>query len=155
MTIEWPDELTQFLERPVPIYMHVAAATTGMPPFACRGYGFRAEPERDRLWIYIVKNQWPRLHGHLQQWLAALLTSGVDNESYQLKGTWTDCRNAGSDDQPFLDKQRAYTYRYFPHLVPMLSVSPADCLAVSMQVRAVYVQTPGPRAGMLLVGEGE
>ncbi|OXM82656.1 hypothetical protein [Paenibacillus rigui] len=148
----YPDELLHFLQRSVPIFIHLAAARPGQIPFSCRGYGFRMESERDVCWIYILRSQWLRMNGAMgaRGELAALLTSGIDNESYQLKGELTEYRTMTKEDREALEHQRRMTSIHTPNLVPLLNVSHADCLAVGFRLRAVYVQTPGPGAGSLM-----
>lgn len=147
-----PEELIRFLERPVPLFVHVAAARPGQAPFVCRGYAVRADFENHRIWIAILKSQWPRLSEYLQEqpWLAALLTAGTDNESYQIKGAFSQHRTMTKDDHALMERQRNLVADVFPHLLPVVAVASSDCLMVSMQVTDVYLQTPGPHAGSLL-----
>lgn len=154
---QWPAELIRFLERPVPIYIHLAAAGHEASPFVCRGYGIRADRENGLVWVYIMHSQWLRLSECTQDqsWLAVLLTAGTDNESYQLKGRFIRHRIVTGDDSPCIDRQRKLTSDYFPHLLPLVSVTASHCDAVCMRVDNVYLQTPGPGAGALLSERSE
>ncbi|MFC0216572.1 hypothetical protein ACFFK0_29685 [Paenibacillus chartarius] len=154
--ITWPEEVIGFLRRPVPIFLHVAAARIGKVPFTCRGYGFAAEPESGRLGVYVLKSQWLRLNAYMEggRETAVLLTSGVDNESYQFKGTLQASRALNREDARTIEEQRKRVYQYAPHLLPVLHVSPSGCLAIELRIRAIYSQTPEPEAGSLIAGEG-
>ncbi|WP_317968981.1 hypothetical protein [Paenibacillus sp. CCS19] len=90
-----------------------------------------------------------------QQQLAALLTSGVDNESYQFKGRINGFRSLTKEDHFMVAEQSRRASRHLPSLAPLLQVSPAECLAVGIQIQAVFVQTPGPDAGSLVMESGD
>ncbi|AJY73992.1 hypothetical protein [Paenibacillus beijingensis] len=149
----YPAELFQFLERLEPIYIHAAVANRNGLPLSCRGYGVREHLEHELVWIYILTSQWLRIQPYLehQPWLAVLLTSGVDNESFQLKGTFAGCRALAEDDCTFLERSRNAASQFFPHLAALQVMNASDCLAIGMKVKAVYLQTPGPHAGSLLM----
>ncbi|MFD0681680.1 MULTISPECIES: hypothetical protein [unclassified Paenibacillus] len=148
----WPAEFIRFMERPVPIFIHVAAARRGVAPFSCRGYAARADLEKDQVWICILQSQWLRLNEYIQElsWLAVLLTAGPDNESYQIKGTFDRVQPVLKEDCELMERQRKWTSEYFPHLLPLVAVANSNCLAISLRVRSIYLQTPGPHAGALL-----
>lgn len=145
----WPERLNRFFHRPVPIFSHLAAAPKGTTPFICRGYGFRSELECDRLWIFILKSQWLRLKQHKGDGgqLAALLTSGVDNESYQFKGPFLEIRLLGKEDSAALSEQQKRVTVHTPKLVPIIHTAPQECIAVGLRIQAVFSQTPGPDSG--------
>lgn len=150
--IHWPKEFLRFLERPVPIFMHVAAAKPGMEPLICRGYGVRLNPDNGEVAVSILLNQWLRLKEYSSDtlWLAVLLTSGTDNESYQLKGTYTEYRALSAEDRIAMEQQRHLASERFPYLLSVVAVATSDCLCVTLQVNRIYVQTPGQGAGALL-----
>ncbi|TDF97081.1 hypothetical protein [Paenibacillus piri] len=148
----YPDEFVRFLERPVPKFLHLASVRKGQSPICCRGYAARAEYEQSRIWIYILRSQWLRLHEALQpeHWLAVLLTSGVDNESYQVKGQYDGYRPFAKEDHGLLEQQRELTLQTFPQLASLHTVNPVDCFAIGLKAAEVYSQTPGPQAGFLV-----
>ncbi|WP_248928833.1 hypothetical protein [Paenibacillus hamazuiensis] len=148
--IDWPEEISRFMRRTVPVFIHLAAAKPGAAPFVCRGYGFRLEPKAGVLWTYILKSQWLRLTDYSEPpgELSALLTSGVDNESYQFKGRFADLRPLAREDVLALEEQRRRVELHIPNLVPLIHVLPSDCVSAGFRVKAVYSQTPGPGAGL-------
>ncbi|TMV48974.1 hypothetical protein FE783_14980 [Paenibacillus mesophilus] len=147
----WPEELIRFLERPSPLFAHVAAVKNGAHPFCCRVYGVQADAN-GLLWISVLTKQWRRLSDYKADGscLAVLLTSGLDNESYQAKGPFVRCRAFAEDDSALLERQRKLTVDCFPNLAQLLHIDSSDCLVIGMEVHSVYIQTPGPRAGSLL-----
>ncbi|RKN82005.1 hypothetical protein [Paenibacillus ginsengarvi] len=147
----WPDSVHAFLARKhVPLYIHLAAAT-GAYPFGCRGYSVRTEPDVS-VWITVLASQWLRLREHVKAGssVAALITSGADNESYQLKGRFIDCRSVGREEAVLLEEQRNYAALHYPNLLPLIQVGVSDCVSIGLQADRVYAQTPGPAAGRLL-----
>jgi len=152
--MEWPTELLRFLERPSPLFMHVAAVQKGAAPFTCRCYGVLDRMPEGRVEAYILKSQWFRLQPYLEsgRWLALLLTSGLDNESYQLKGVYASHRGLTDEDDAIIERQRRLVAEHFPQMAALAKPMEAGFAAVSIDVSAVYRQTPGPEAGTLLAG---
>lgn len=148
----FPAELLHFLERPEPVFIHVAAANKDNIPLGCRGYGIREDLKHELVWVYLLKAQWLRLKPFLENhpWLAVLLTSGVNNDSFQIKGTFGEYRALSQEDEWMLERQRIYAFQYFPHLALLQTVDPSECLAIGVKAKAVYLQTPGPQAGYML-----
>ncbi|RAP73369.1 hypothetical protein [Paenibacillus montanisoli] len=153
---EWPVEIIRFSQRSVPIFIHLAAAGKGMAPFICRGYGYRLDTESDWIWLYILKSQWLRLHDYMKHGreMSALLTSGIDNESYQFKGRFIDSRPLTKKDVFILEEQYSWVTGHIPGLAPVIHVSPSECMAVGLQIRSVFLQTPGPGTGSLVMERG-
>jgi hypothetical protein len=155
-----PLQINEFLQRDVPIFAHLASAQQGEVPLICRGYGFRFVGEDSLMWIYILKSQWVRLSVYMKHpkaeasHLAALLTSGIDNESYQFKGLFMESRRLTIEDIRAVEEQRAKVARHMPGLAPMIQAAPEACMAVGFQVHAVYSQTPGPGAGSVVMERG-
>ena len=70
--------------------------------------------------------------------LAALLTSGTDNESYQFKGRFEQLRPLDADDAAVIEAQRGRTAAHTPNLVPAIRIPPSECVAVVLRVAAAY-----------------
>jgi len=146
------EALARFLEREAPIFAHAAAGTAGEAPFACRGYGAVLDAERGVLSVAILRSQILRFRERLAPHgaVAALFTSGTDNESYQAKGRFRRFRLPSTDDAEGIERQAERTAAALPSLVPLVRVQASDCIALEMTVEAVYRQTPGPDAGRRL-----
>ncbi|HZG84795.1 hypothetical protein [Paenibacillus sp.] len=152
-----PPALLRFFERDVPIYTHFAAGVPGAVPFACRGYGFRLkDPAQGPLCIAIMKSQMIRLQEHIETnpMVAALMTSGKDNESYQIKGRFLGFRAPEPEDRRGIERQIESTAQWVPSLVEIIQAQPRDCVVIEMSVDAVYVQSPGSGAGRPLAEGG-
>jgi|GEM_PF-2949057 len=145
-----------FFTRPVPVFTHVAAGRPGNVPFSCRGYGFRLDDDHDRLFVSVMKSQISRFHEQIDPAgrMAALFTSGVDNESYQVKGQFMQFRPVDALDVQAIERQIGLTAQYLPQLLPIVQVSPMGCCVLEMTVDSIYEQTPGPHAGRPLPEEG-
>ncbi|WP_123042421.1 hypothetical protein [Cohnella candidum] len=145
-------ELSRFLERDVPKFIHLAAGRGGRAPFSCRAYACRPEAGqgREHYWIYVRESQWARVQEHVKEeaQMAVLLTSGVDNESYQIKGTYAGVRALNPEDQACLKREQHRIRAALPDMfAPPIGVEASECLAVGLAFESLYVQTPGPQAG--------
>jgi len=132
----------------------LCVAGAGAPPRIGRGMGLIVADDRDRIDIVISRWQWPGA--------CALLADGVPlaltvcevrtYEAYQLKGRIALLRMADGDQ---LDLARRYideTGRMLASIGVLPEGSGAwtmqpDALVVSLDVHAVFVQTPGDSAG--------
>jgi hypothetical protein len=83
--------------------------------------------------------------------MAVTMVSPADNHSVQLKGLWLGERRTDDED-------RAYLARHHDQLMQVLGLAGVPrsiwrrviwwpCLALRMEVRDAFVQTPGPGAG--------
>jgi hypothetical protein len=153
----WPADLARLLDRQVPIFIHVAAVNDDMPPMSCRGYFARTDERSGLVWIGILKSQWARMQEYMQRRskLATLLTCGLDNESYQVKGTFVERRYCTDEDNEALEDQKKFTFRYYPNLAPLVSVNSSDCLCIGIKIQSIYQQTPGLNAGALIYEGGK
>lgn len=152
-----PSQLIDFLNRTEPVFIHLAVSRNNDAPFSCRGYGYRLIPEEDFMCIYILKSQYSRIkkHSELQNQIAVLLTSGDNNESYQLKGPYREHRALTEEDKHILKQQIKFASQYFPNITPVINVNESDCLAIIFSISSIYSQTPGPNAGFIITEGGE
>src|SRR5678816_226857 len=83
--------------------------------------------------------------------MALTVICPVDNRAIQIKGLWLGERRTGDDDRAFLSRYReALTDALGLVGVPRSvwhRISWWPAVALRMEVREVYVQTPGPSAG--------
>ncbi len=153
----WTEEVVRFQQREVPVFIHVAAVKEDQTPFTCRGYGYRSDREEGVIRTYVLKSQWLRLneYAELLRELAVLLTSGVDNESYQFKGRFRNAGPLDAEDAVALAEQLRRVSKYAPGLLPLIRVMPSDCYALEIGIHSVYTQTPGPDAGRPVMEGGK
>jgi hypothetical protein len=80
------------------------------------------------------------------------------HETYQLKGTYLGHRDAGPGDMPLVQRHRERLARAMRAEMPpgtdltvvLLMMLPTPDVAVDIDVKEVYLQTPGPGAGSRL-----
>lgn len=152
----WPVPFLRFLDRPVPKFCHLAAAMPDRLPFGCRVYAIRLIEKLEALDVYILRSQWQRIESDIRSEspMAALLTSGVDNESYQVKGVYTLSRPLDGEDTFILKKEQETIRLAFPEMTAPFQVTPSQCTAIRLTQLAFYVQTPGASAGLPLTEGG-
>lgn len=147
------DRLLDFFNRPL---MCIAAAVDGTGrPATGRGIGFHLLEDRETIDIIYSAWQWPRLEPCIRQTgrLAVTFVSPPDYVTFQMKG------NAGIRDTQAADLVRAECFMTAatdeleslgvsrPLIAPWLTARGAQVARLS--IREIYVQTPGPLAGML------
>ncbi|MBW5446056.1 hypothetical protein GE107_08275 [Cohnella sp. CFH 77786] len=148
--MSWPDAFGRFLEREVPKFIHLAACRPDRALFSCRAYACRPEAESGAFRVYIRNVQWQRIREDVRSGsrLAVLLTSGVDNESYQVKGTFAGVQAMDTEDCAFLKREQNRIRIALPDMfVPPIAVAPMECVSVILVGNTYYIQTPGPSAG--------
>lgn len=147
------ERLAAFFNRPL---MAIIASTdvTGRPA-AGRGIGFRLLDDREAMEVIFSAWQWPDLDHAIGQSgkLAVTFVSPSDYVSFQIKGI-ASLRDAAADD---LDEAARFMASAMAELerlgvareliVPWLTERGAR--VARLEICEVYVQTPGPLAGML------
>lgn len=150
-------KLLAFFERPLMCIIAVVDETGR--PSAGRGVGFDLLDDHETVDVIFSAWQWPRLESSIRQTakIATTFVSPSDYVSFQLKGS------AAMRDMEALDLDRADRFMTAAtdeleslgvprHLIaPWLTAREAR--VARLKVSEVYVQTPGPLAGMLAVDQ--
>ncbi|MGE4053854.1 MAG: hypothetical protein AB7F99_03550 [Vicinamibacterales bacterium] len=156
-----PAKIVQFLDQ------HANQGLAGirdrdLRPSGCRVSAWRLAPDGHTLTAFI-----PMPERFQQEFLDALSDNGQiavtigerqSHETYQLKGTYLRHRMATPDDLPLVRRNRerflkAIRAEIPPGLDPeplLAQILPDPTFVVELDVREVYVQTPGPGAGARL-----
>ena len=153
-----PQEIAAFLdEGPI---MHVASRGPDNVPEAMHAAGARVVAAENRLEIYLAEAlaggtlSNVRANGEV----ALTATRVTDNRSVQLKGTVTSQRTGGEEDRSFLDiiQDRCNHELALIGIPRSVSARLVDwpCVVLSVRVREIFEQTPGPRAGQPLESQG-
>lgn len=148
--------LIRFLQRPVMIIL--GTVNTAMRPEIGRAVGVVTHPDTNSLALVVSRWQWPATVANVEATgrMAATFSRPSDYETYQIKGR-AMARAATAAD---VDASRAYCRDTLAALME-LGVGPdlvahwqgeRDLVAVALSVDAVFVQTPGPRAGQRMGG---
>jgi hypothetical protein len=147
------DKLLEFFRRP--LMCIIAGADAAGCPSAGRGVGFDVLEDRETVDVIFSAWQWPRLEADIRQTgrMAATFVSPSDYVSFQLKGA------AAMQDTGMLDLGRADRFITAATdeleslgvsrrlIAPWLTARQAR--VARLAISEIYVQTPGPLAGML------
>ena len=146
-------EILEFLKQPLMCIL--AGADADGCPSAGRGVGFDLLEDGETIDVVFSAWQWPRLETDLRQMgrAAATFVSPSDYVSFQLKGPAT----LQAAEPHHLDRAAHFMAAATGELAslgvprPMIGVwlTGRDARVARICVREVYIQTPGPLAGML------
>lgn len=153
------DELIDFLARP--LMCIIAAADNERRPATGRGVGVRVLDDRETIDVIFSGWQWPKLEACVRQTgrLAATFVSPSDYRTFQIKGR-AAMREFGAAELAIADCFIASATDELSALgVPLPSIAQwltaRDAKVTRIDIGEIYVQTPGPRAGMLAAADPE
>lgn len=133
----------------------IAVADAAGRPSAGRGVGFDVLEDRETVDVIFSAWQWPRLESDIRQTgrIAATFVSPSDYVSFQLKGV-AAMQDTGALDLDRADRfMTAATNELEALGVPRHIIAPwltaREARVARLEVKEIYVQTPGPLAGML------
>ena len=146
------DRLFDFFTRPL---MCIIAAADGMRrPCAGRGVGFHVHDDRETIDVIFSGWQWPRLEPALRETGRAAVTfvSPSDYVSFQLKGPAALRATDAHDLAAARDFMARATGELEALGVPGAIIAPwltdREARVARLAVSEIYIQTPGPLAGM-------
>ncbi|GAU86074.1 pyridoxamine 5'-phosphate oxidase [Bosea sp. BIWAKO-01] len=147
------DKLLDFFNRPLMCIIAVADETGR--PSAGRGVGFHVLEDREAIEVIFSAWQWPRLEPSIRQTgrIATTFVSPCDYVSFQLKGAAVMRGTEGHD----LDRAERFVAAATNELeslgVPRRIIAPwltaREARVARLDISEIYIQTPGPLAGML------
>lgn len=153
MAVQLDDTLLAFLKRP--LMCIIAGADAAGRPSAGRGIGFHVLEDRQTIDVMFSGWQWPRLEADIRQTgrIAATFVSPSDYVTFQLKGG-ASLRETQTQD---LDHAARFIGAATDELaslgVPRHIITPwltaREARVTRLVVSEIYIQTPGPLAGML------
>ena len=146
--------LAEFLSSPVMIVVGTADPR-GRPEIG-RAVGCHSEPGMSHIELVVPERHWPGTVANIRQTgrTAATFSRPVDYETFQVKGA-AAIRDADRDDFALA----ARYMRDIEEVLSALGIPPAfsatwlsneGAVIVTLSIEAVFVQTPGPRAGQAL-----
>ena len=151
-----PGKIVRFLEQ------HANTGVAGtrdrdLVPYGCRVSAWRVHPDGHTMTLFIPEPLMDRVIASLEEngQLAVTVGEHQTHETYQLKGKYMSHRAVGADDLPLVTRFRDRFVRsirsQIPPGVPEAFVGgfavPDPTVAVDVDIREVYLQTPGPGAG--------
>ena len=149
-----PSEIAEFLDAG-PI-MHLASRNAELVPDEMHAAGARVDAELNLLDIYVAEALATSTIANLRDngEVALTATRVTDNRSVQLKGTLVSDRPGEDHDRVVLSAMQERGHRELALIGIPRSISARivdwPCIVLSVRVREIYEQTPGPRAGQPL-----
>lgn len=146
------DELLDFLRRPL---MCIIAAVDGEGrPSAGRGVGFHVLDDRETIDVIFSAWQWPRLESSVRQTgrIAVTFVSPSDYMTFQIKGTAamreTEAADLDHADRFIADATQALASLGVAPAIIAPWLAARDAKVARLCASEIYIQTPGPHAGM-------
>jgi hypothetical protein len=146
-------ELIEFLESGISLL--VGSRDARLLPEVTRAFGAHVEPGGRELTVFIPHATAERTLANVRDnGRLAVCFSAIDHRSYQIKGRWTGVRDADENDRRAIERYRKALAQHYgavgmaPRLTYRLSHWPAH--ALRMEVESIFLQTPGPGAGVAL-----
>jgi len=146
-----PPELYALLDGPC--VMYIATRNAAMEPLSTLAFGLQPAPDDRELTVFVPAVLSPLIVANLRDngQMALELVRPSDHRALQIKGVWLGERRTTDDDRAFLTRYHSKLLQEMNLVgVPRskwdrLAWWPA--VALRMEVRDVFVQTPGPGAG--------
>lgn len=147
------DDLLTFLQRP--LMCIIAAVDGGGRPSAGRGIGFHVLDDREGIDVIFSGWQWPGIERSVRDTgkLAATFVSPSDYMTFQIKGPAAMRGTKAHDFERASRFIKSATEELAELGVPETVIAPwltsREARVVRLGASEIYVQTPGPDAGML------
>jgi hypothetical protein len=149
-----PEDLVEFLESGVSIL--VGTRDADLRPEAARGFAVVVEPDRRRLRVHLLEKGSERTVANLKAngEVSVAFSRPVDHVSVQAKGKCVEVRPGGEPDRAAVERYRAayveglYVIGMPRGLTKRMRTWP--CVAFTVEIEALFSQTPGPSAGRRL-----
>jgi hypothetical protein len=148
-----PPDLFALLDGPAVI--HLATRDRELQPTSTFAFGLDAGRDGREVTVFLPVALAPRSLENLRDngQMALSIVRPTDHRAVQLKGTWLGERRADDADRALVERQReALTQELGLVGVPRAlwrRILWWPSLALRMEVREVFVQTPGPKAGQV------
>lgn len=146
-------ELKEFLESGISLL--VGSRDARLQPEVVRALGARIEEGGREVTAFVPDATAARtLANARDNGRLAVCFTAVDHRSYQLKGSLIEVRAADEEDRRQIERYRAALAQHFgsvglpPRLTLRIAHWPAHALRVAIE--EVFIQTPGPGAGVAL-----
>lgn len=139
-----------------PVVMYVATRNAELHPMSTIAFGLQHSADDREITLFLPVALSPLILGNLRDngQMAVTLVRPTDHRSAQIKGAWLGERRTTEDDRAFIARYRDQMLQEMGLVgVPRSAwrrVAWWPCLALRMEVREVFVQTPGPSAGRRL-----
>lgn len=153
-----PEELVEFLESGISIL--VGTRDTNNRPLSMRGVGAKVSEDRTRLGVLLPDRvaEGTVQNARATRRVAVTFARALDNRSVQLKGTVEVVRPGDERDRLVLERYK----EDFARILELIGMPRAitervavwPLTVVEIAIDCVFVQTPGPSAGVPLAEAG-
>ena len=146
-----PPELHALLQGRCVVY--IATRNAALEPLSTIAFGLQAGPDGREVTVFLPAVLSPLILANLRDngQMAVTLVRPSDHRALQIKGVWLGERRTGEEDRAFLSRHRDEMLQEMGQVgVPRSAwrrLAWWPCLALRMEVRDTFVQTPGPSAG--------
>ncbi|MBO9579272.1 MAG: pyridoxamine 5'-phosphate oxidase family protein [Sphingobium sp.] len=152
-TLRLDDGLMEFLKRP--LMSIIAAVDEEGRPAPARAIGFHVLEDQETIDVIFSGWQWPRLEPSIRATgkLAVTFVSPCDYVTYQVKGAAsmreTDTCDLAQAERFMADATGALENLGVPSAIIAPWLTPREARVARLVVSEIYIQTPGPQAGMM------
>jgi len=146
-----PPELYALLDGPC--VMYIATRNAALEPLSVLAFGLQAGSDDREVTVFAPAALSPMILANLRDngQMAVTLVRPSDHRALQIKGTWLGERRTTDEDRAFLARYRDVMLNEMGQVgVPRSAwarVAWWPAVALRMEVRESFVQTPGPSAG--------
>jgi hypothetical protein len=147
-------ELAAFLQEGIAI--QIGTRDASLAPDGARVLAVRVEDEGRHVVAFVPERAVPHVLPNLEAngQAALVFARPPDERSCQVKGVFAGALPAGEEDRHFvLDQWRRWLERLTTIGLPLETMQEWDawpCVAIRVRVTALFNQTPGPNAGVVL-----
>jgi hypothetical protein len=146
-----PADLTPLLQGRCVVY--IATRNAALEPLSTIAFGLQPASDGREVTVFLPAALSPPILANLRDngQMAVTLVRPSDHRALQIKGVWAGERRTGEEDRAFLAQHRDEMLQEMGQVgVPRSAwrrLAWWPCLALRMEVRDTFVQTPGPSAG--------
>ena len=136
-----------------PSITYIATRDAALVPMSTIAFGLQHSDDDKEITLFLPVALSPPILANLRDngQMTVSLVCPSDHRAIQIKGTWLGERRTGDDDRAFLSRYRDAMVQEMKSVgVPRSAwgrLAWWPTLALRMEVREVFVQTPGPSAG--------
>lgn len=157
--VQLDDTILTFFRRP--LMCIVAGTDADGRPSAGRGIGFDVLDDRQSIDVIFSAWQWPRLESDIRQTgrIAATFVSPSDYVSFQLKGRAamqdTGAHHLDRAERFIMAATNELESLGVPRHIIAAWLTAREARVARIAIREIYIQTPGPLAGMLAAARSQ
>jgi hypothetical protein len=146
-----PPELYALLDGPS--IMFIATRDAAMEPMSTMAFGLRVAPDEREVTVFVPAPLAPPLVPNLRDngQIAVNIVRPTDHRAVQIKGLWLGERRTDESDRSYIERYRDAMIQEMGLIGIPRSVWRRihwwPTVALRLEVRDVFVQTPGPSAG--------